>query len=144
MSRGEFQLRMGLTQKNRHNEKTLEFLRSETVSRAYPFPYGFIMGTTAADGLNLDCFVITEQSLKSGDIVECKPVGLMEQIEDGEEDHNVLAVVQGENLDLDCGVQATLTDFVCHFLITLQESRFVWASFWESRRPRPKFYNART
>ena len=104
----------GSDQKNRHNEKTLEFLRSERVSRAYPFPYGFIIGTTAEDGLNLDCFVITEQSLKCGDIVECKPVGLMEQIEDGEEDHNVLAVVQGENLEVDHGTRTKLTNFVCH------------------------------
>ena len=28
----------GSDRKNRHNEKTLEFLRSERVSRAYPFP----------------------------------------------------------------------------------------------------------
>ncbi len=36
------------------------------------------------------------------------------QIEDGEEDHNVLAVVQGENLEVDHGTRTKLTNFVGH------------------------------
>ena len=58
--------------------------------------------------------MITEQSLKSGDIVECEPIGLMEQIEDGKEDHNVLASLQGEGPKVDGAAQAKLTDFVRH------------------------------
>jgi inorganic pyrophosphatase len=45
----------GSDRKNHHDEKTLTLLRSETVSRAYPYPYGFIIGTANADGDCLDC-----------------------------------------------------------------------------------------
>jgi hypothetical protein len=34
----------GSNRKNYHDEKTLEFWRSQIVSHAYPFPYGFIKG----------------------------------------------------------------------------------------------------
>jgi len=100
--------------KNRHNEKTLQFLRSERVSRTYPFPYGFIIGTTASDGLNLDCFVITERALKTGEIVDCEPIALMEQIEDGKEDHNVLARLRDESPGVTPAIESVLTDFVQH------------------------------
>lgn len=100
--------------KHHHNEKTLELLRTSKVSRAYPFPYGFVLNTTAADGDNLDCFVLTSKALHTGHIVECEPVGLMEQIEDGDEDHKILAVVPGEDAQTDEGVNTMLTDFVTH------------------------------
>jgi inorganic pyrophosphatase len=100
--------------KHYHDEKTLELKGSARVSRAYPFPYGFILGTTAADGCNVDCFVITSKPLRTGQVVECEPVGLMEQMGDGREDHNVLARIQGEDARLDDAVKALLTKFVNH------------------------------
>jgi hypothetical protein len=36
----------------------------------------------------------------------------MEQIEDGNVDHNVLAKLPGENIELTAGIQTILTDFV--------------------------------
>lgn len=75
--------------KHFHNEKTLEPKGNATVSRPYPFPYGFILNTTAADGDNVDCFVLTQQALHTGQIVQCEAIALMEQIEDGDEDHKV-------------------------------------------------------
>lgn len=102
----------GSNQKNYHDEKTLEYRFTKTVSRAYPYPYGFVVGTTGNDRYNVDCFVITEQPLKTGQIVECEPVGLMEQIEDGAEDHNVLARLAGEAAPLSDDVRLTLTEFV--------------------------------
>lgn len=104
----------GSDQKNIYSEKTLEYKKTYTVSRSYPYPYGFILDTTSGDGDNLDCFVITEQKLKSGEIVECEPIGLMEQIEDNEEDHNVLARLPSEEVTLDTVIQERLTDFVSH------------------------------
>ena len=55
-------------------------------ARQYPFPYGFVLETTNEDGGNVDCFVITPRELKTGQIVDCRPVGLMEQIEDGKQE----------------------------------------------------------
>ena len=102
----------GSDQKHYHNEETLEWKGLRQVSRRYPFPYGFVVGTTAPDGCNVDCFVLTKEQLRGGQTVECEPIGLMEQIEDGQEDHNVLAVLEGENPTVDETVRADLTDFV--------------------------------
>lgn len=97
----------GSNLKNHHDEKTLTFEFSEHVSRPYPFPYGFLIGTTAQDGCNLDCYVVTGRQIRTGTIVECEPIGLMEQFEDGIEDHNVLAVPVGESAEVTETIQRT-------------------------------------
>jgi inorganic pyrophosphatase len=102
----------GSNQKHYHDEKTLEWKRVVTVSHPYPFPYGFIVDTTAEDGCNVDCFVITKQKLRTGQIVECEPVGLMEQIEDGQSDHNVLAILRDEDVQISEQIEASLTKHV--------------------------------
>ncbi len=102
----------GSNQKNYHDEKTLEFKFAKTVSRAYPYPYGFIVGTSAGDGCNVDCFVITKRPLRMGQTFECEAVALMEQIEDGKVDHNVLAKLPKENIELTTEIQTVLTGFV--------------------------------
>jgi inorganic pyrophosphatase len=102
----------GSALKNYHDEKTLEFKFTKRVSRPYPFPYGFIVGTTARDGCNLDCYIITRKRLKTGTTVDCEPVGLMEQFEDGVEDHNVLANLTDEPAEMTTDVQEALIEFV--------------------------------
>lgn len=120
----------GSDQKNLYNEKTLEYKKTYTVSRKYPYPYGFILGATSGDGDNVDAFIITNRKLKSGQIVDCEPIGLMEQIElsrdmenreKEEVDHNILMALKGENIDIiDDEVKNTLTDFVLHVFDHIQ------------------------
>jgi len=100
--------------KHSHDEKTLKLKDEERVSRANPFPYGFILDTTAEDGDNVDCFVLTREVLRTGQIVECEAIGLMEQVEDGKIDHNVLAVLPGEKQELSSEIKHTLREFVGH------------------------------
>ena len=102
----------GSREKNIFNKKTFEYKKTYTVSAPYPFPYGFVIDTTSGDGDNLDCFVLTNQHLKSRDIVEVEPVGMFEQIEDGKEDHKVLACPQGESWIIDEKTQNILKKFV--------------------------------
>ncbi|MHA1661062.1 MAG: inorganic diphosphatase [Promethearchaeota archaeon] len=123
----------GSDQKNLYNEKTLEYRKTVTVSRKYPYPYGFIIDTTSGDGDNLDVFVITNKKLKRGQIVECDPVGLMEQVEkswdksknDVEEiDHNILAVLIGEKQNvINKEVKDYLTDFVLHVFDHIRKNK---------------------
>jgi inorganic pyrophosphatase len=101
----------GSRRKNTYDEATLQFLHSAEVSAAYPYPYGFVPDTRGEDGDAVDCFVVTATPLRSGALVECEPVGLIEQIEDGEIDHKVLAVLPGETVDLDRAV-ARIGEFV--------------------------------
>ena len=104
----------GSDQKRVYDEKTLEDQHTDTVSRPYPFPYGFILDTTSADGDNLDCYVITRRPLKTGTVISCEAVALLEQIEDGEEDHNILATVPGETPEIGSSVVDTLQNFISH------------------------------
>ena len=90
----------GSRRKNTYDEETLTWLKAEDVSAAYPFPYGFAIGTRSEDGDAADCFVLTERKLAAGIVVDCEAIGLLEQIEDGEIDHKVLAVLAGETFDL--------------------------------------------
>ena len=83
------------------------------VSRPYPFPYGFVLHTTAQDGDNVDCFILTQTNLRTGNIVDCDPIALMEQIEDGEADHKVLALLHGDH-PLQGIPALELNEFVTH------------------------------
>ena len=100
--------------KHEHNEKTLELKGTTIVSRAFPWPYGFVLNTTGQDGDNVDCFVLTSRQLRTGEIVECDPVGLIEQIEDGEIDHKIFAQLKGESAVLDRSAQEAFKDFASH------------------------------
>jgi inorganic pyrophosphatase len=102
----------GSNDKNTFDERTLAFLRRERVSRSYPYPYGFVLGTRGGDGDAVDCFVLTATPLRSGAIVDCEPLGLLEQIEDGEIDHKVLAALEGDEVRLDDAIVAAITDFI--------------------------------
>ena len=106
------QVEAGSCDKKLYNEKTLEYLETRRVSRPYPYPYGFIIGTSAADGDNVDCYIITNERLKSGAIVECEPIGLLEQDEDGEVDHKVLAALPGQEVEIKQGLLQQLQDFI--------------------------------
>jgi len=102
----------GSCDRHRYNEKTLGYKGTRRVSRPFPYPYGFILGTRAAEGDNVDCYLITYESLKAGALVECEPIGLMEQDEDGEVDHKVLAALPGQAVEIGEGLLQELRDFI--------------------------------
>ena len=85
----------GSQRKNIYDERTLRYLRTIDVSASYPYPYGFIIGTVSGDDDAVDCFVLTAEPLAVGTTLECDLIGLLEQVEDGEIDHKVLAVPSG-------------------------------------------------
>jgi Inorganic pyrophosphatase len=73
----------GSKDKMRFDEKPLETIKSGRVSRPYPYPYGFVLDTTAPDGDNADCYVVGGDGVRSGPVVVCEVVGLLEQVESG-------------------------------------------------------------
>lgn len=106
------QVTAGSSNRKIYNEKTLEYLETRRISRPYPYPYGFIIGTSAADGDCVDCYLISKDKLTSGSIVECEPVGLLLQFEDGEVDHKVLAALPGQNIVLGQELLQELQEFI--------------------------------
>ena len=123
----------GKDQKNLHNEKTLAYKETITVARKYPYPYGFVLNTTSADGDNVDVFVLTDKILKRGDIVDCKAIALMEQIEQSwdasnlgleEVDHNVIAVLADDKATvLTEKMKEELTEFVLHVFDNIRKNK---------------------
>lgn len=101
----------GTNLKNIFNEDTLDFRKTVQVSAEYPFPYGFILDTKSGDGDNLDCFILTNRALKSREIIEVEPIGMFEEIEDGEEDPKILCVLKGESWNIDEEIQQSFKDF---------------------------------
>lgn len=106
------QAEAGSHDKLRYDEKTLTPIGKGRVSRPYPYPYGFVVATTAADGDNADCYVVGDVHLTPGTIVECEPVGPLEQEETGVPDHKVLAVVVGQEAVVPDRVLEILQDFI--------------------------------
>ena len=106
------QIEAGSCDRNIYNEKTLEYIKTSHGSHPYPYPYGFIIGTSAEDGDCVDCYLVTITKVEAGSIVECEPVGLLEQHEDDEIDHKVLAVLPGEDTKLDQMVLEELQTFI--------------------------------
>jgi inorganic pyrophosphatase len=112
MIRVLIQAEAGSHHKLRYDEKTLTAIGEGKVSRPYPYAYGFVVATTAADGDNADCYVVGNAHLKSGTIVECEPVGLLEQVESGVPDHKVLAVLVGQEAVVPERALEVLQDFI--------------------------------
>ena len=131
----------GSNQKNIYNEKTLQYKKTVIVSRKYPYPYGFILNTTSGDGDNADCFILTDKKLKTGEIVECRPIAMMEQIEScstkpgtEEEDHNVLAVLENESFEVNEILKNKLSEFVSHVFDHLPDKKVKIGSFLDEKK----------
>ena len=106
------QVGRGHTDRRIYNEHTLEYLQTSSGRHPYPYPYGFIPGTRTDDDACVDCYIITHEPLEAGSIVECEPMGLLEQHEGDEVDHKILAVLPGEHIELNQEVVETLRNFI--------------------------------
>jgi len=114
----------GSNTKNRHNEETLEQIGSIELIEPYPFPYGFIPDTSAADGDCLDCYVLTSVRLVTGQRVEVRPAGVLEMFEDGEPDHKILAVLPEENEAIASDDVEKLKAFIRALSVQFPEANF--------------------
>lgn len=85
----------GSTERWRYDEQTLRLLSRHPVPHPYPYPYGFVVGTLADDGGAVDCYLLTKRPIPAGSLVDGEVAGILEQLENGEVDHKVLAVLPG-------------------------------------------------
>jgi inorganic pyrophosphatase len=58
----------------------------------YPGDYGFIPGTLADDGDPLDVLALVEEPSFSGCMIEVRPVGILNMVDNAEKDQKVIAV----------------------------------------------------
>jgi len=102
----------GSRDKKLYDEQTLQYKETRRVMLPYPFAYGFVLGTRCDDGECVDCYILTADRLEAGTVVDCQPVGLLEQTEEEEIDHKVLATLPGQSADLDQELHEKLRSFI--------------------------------
>ncbi|MGF1605972.1 MAG: inorganic diphosphatase [Rhodothalassiaceae bacterium] len=61
-------------------------------SMRYPCNYGFIPHTLARDGDPVDVMIANRTPIMPGAVVRCRPIGMLEMVDDGGEDEKVLAL----------------------------------------------------
>ncbi len=71
-----------------------------------------MLDTESEDGDGVDCYVITSRGLAVGDIVDCEPAALLEQLENDEVDHKILARFPDEDVSISDEVLETLRRFI--------------------------------
>ncbi len=74
----------------------LKLDRILSTSTQYPHNYGFIPRTLAEDHDPLDVLVISSEAILPRTIVEVKPIGMIDMIDQGERDSKILAVAFGD------------------------------------------------
>jgi len=82
-------------------------------SMAYPLNYGFIPRTICEDGDALDVLVIMNEAVVPMTLVECKPVGIIYMIDNGERDEKIIAVPVKSTLD---AAPKEIVDEIVHFM----------------------------
>jgi len=78
-------------------DKTLHVIRLDRplyASVHYPGEYGFIPSTLSADGDALDIIILVTHSTFPGCLLEARPVGVLEMIDQGKADQKILAVAK--------------------------------------------------
>ncbi len=58
----------------------------------YPCEYGFIPSALSEDGDNLDVLILANRPSFTGCFLEVRPVGVLDMVDQGVEDHKILAV----------------------------------------------------
>ncbi|OGD31647.1 inorganic diphosphatase [Candidatus Azambacteria bacterium RIFCSPHIGHO2_02_FULL_52_12] len=62
----------------------------------YPLDYGFLPQTHWHDGDALDALVLTTHALLPGVLVEVKPIGVLNLIDNGDKDEKIIGVAVGD------------------------------------------------
>lgn len=62
----------------------------------YPGDYGFIPSTLSRDGDPLDILVLVDAPSFPGCVIEVRPIGVLQMIDQGKHDEKILAVVESD------------------------------------------------
>ena len=88
-------------------------------STHYPASYGFIPRTYADDGDPLDALVLCSETIAPLTLVQCRPIGAIKMVDQGDNDEKVIAVCEGDPdyKDVKCldDLPKHLIEEMCHF-----------------------------
>jgi len=119
----------GTDQRPIYDEQTLKQVSIKTVYAPYPYAYGFLLNTLSGDGDYLDCYIITSRSLTSGDTIDVVPVGMVESVENGEEDHKILCCFPDEIIKIDSSIERRIRDFGEHYFDDRPDKKVIIGRF---------------
>lgn len=107
---------------------------------AYPTDYGFIEDTLGEDGDPLDALVLLPEPLFPGVLVEARPVGMFQMVDEAGGDDKVLCVPAGDkrwdHIQDISDVAAFELDAIKHFFVhykDLEPGKYVKAADWVNR-----------
>lgn len=109
-------------------DKELNVLRLDRVlfsSMVYPGDYGFVPSTLGLDGDPLDALVFVTNATYPMTLIEARPIGVMEMVDDGEVDDKILCVPVNDvrfKAMLDIGdVDQPFLDEIAHFFAVYKQ-----------------------
>lgn len=82
-------------------------------SMVYPANYGFLPRTLSEDGDPLDVILIMNESVPPMTLVKCKPLAVIEMVDNGERDEKIIAVPSFSTLK---EPEQSTADEIIHFL----------------------------
>lgn len=77
-------------------KKVFELDRVEPSIFAKPVSYGFIPQTTDEDSDPLDTLIVTEEPIPTGVVVKAKVIGVLNFVDQGENDHKIICVPEDD------------------------------------------------
>ena len=114
----------------------------------YPADYGFIEGTLAEDGDEVDILVLLEEPTFSGCLLEAKPIGMLLMRDDKGLDNKVLGVAVSDPrwryVDDIHNIPPHLLNEIENFFLTYKrlEAKVVTSEGWEDAGKARKYLNA--
>ena len=124
-------------------ERTIDYL-------PYPGNYGYILDTymdpkLGGDGDALDVLVISE-TLTQGTEINIKPVAILKLLDDGEEDHKIIAVPSKSvltfmNDSVPKSVQQIITSWFCNYKGANKMTFISWGNEYDAIEEIKKWYN---
>lgn len=105
-------------------KKAFELDRVEPTIFAKPCSYGFIPQTTDEDGDALDTLIITDEPLTTGLVIKARVIGVLNFVDDSENDHKIVCVPMDERNtgdsintldDLSPQFKAQIEHHFCHY-----------------------------
>lgn len=107
----------------------LEITRYRELNISYPFAYGFILNTSSDDGDGIDCYILTNKIIKAGSIVDCVPIGLLEQLENDEMDSKVICLLENDDFKFDQKHVQQIKDFILQIFKRYPEIKIRFGEF---------------
>lgn len=107
----------------------------------YPGDYGFIPSTLASDGDPLDVLVLVGNASFPGCLIEVRPVGVLEMLDQGVRDEKVLAIVNNDPRYI--GV-SNYTDVYSHILREVEHFFSIYKDLEGKRTKTVAWHDAET